>query len=337
MTMNENNSLDAMLFPFDRFAKSYWHHLKTTFVLLLMLTFDPMSVAPCPPDFSGFIPLENCTSYMYCWNGEFYYDISCPDGLKYDDKLGYCDLEEFVACTPETLVSNVFPNVDSSTDIISDASCPNFHHGRVSVENCTGYVNCVNGFETERVMCAEGQFYDIKSNSCEDSSIVSECSRRGTTTSTIPPPEAASFTTTTTAIGTGTVVTTTPALFPNGTSLYFPDWQKKKCVEKDELNIGFGDWYSYYESIYHCCAMNFLNSLNVFKNCLDFDIEILEQPSSPTAGQNHNQHSFYPDWLNRKCMQENPPHWVHSILKSKKYECCFEFFAWDFINCVAVN
>lgn len=75
---------------------------------------------------------------------------------------------------------------DSFTDIILfDASCPNRANGRLSIDNCHGYVDCLNGFEIDRATCKEGQLYSVRSENCEDASMVPACPR-GVTTADAP-------------------------------------------------------------------------------------------------------------------------------------------------------
>lgn len=126
------------------------------------------SVSLCPPSHNGFLPLPGCTSYINCWGGTLQYKITCPEGLLYDENRGYC--HDSVKCN----VLNDAGNPTLVIDVVSDVVCPDYHSGRLGVDDCSAYVDCVNGFEVGRERCDEGTMYSTSTENCERD--VTECS-----------------------------------------------------------------------------------------------------------------------------------------------------------------
>jgi len=86
----------------------------------------------------------------------------------YDENRGYC--HDSVKCN----VLNDAGNPTLVIDVVSDVVCPDYHSGRLGVDDCSAYVDCVNGFEVGRERCDEGTMYSTSTENCERD--VTECS-----------------------------------------------------------------------------------------------------------------------------------------------------------------
>ena len=128
------------------------------------------------------------------------------------------------------------------------------------------------------------------------------------------------------------VVDPTPA---ESTQVYVPSWTDHTCVaaeasdKKGRLLRG-SSWKSAYATQYECCVKNFMYSLDLFESCVGFDLETLE-PSSD------GDQDYYPVWRNeQKCKASDgsEDEWMQTTFRPKKYLCCFEYFKWNFDNCL---
>ena len=54
-------------------------------------------------------------------------------------------------------------------------ACPDQHSGRLPIDDCLGYVDCMAGVEVDRVTCLAGTLYSAKTENCEPEESVSEC------------------------------------------------------------------------------------------------------------------------------------------------------------------
>jgi hypothetical protein len=130
------------------------------------------------------------------------------------------------------------------------------------------------------------------------------------------------------------------------TQVYIPSWSEHTCVATDETasknkNRRLGSsWHSYFTSQYECCVNNFIYSLELFESCVGFDLETLE----PVSGGNSE---YYPIWKEAwfdtkstkpkslcKATDGTEDGWLQTTFRPKKYLCCFEYFKWDFDNCL---
>eukprot|EP00804_Cyclotella_cryptica_P014750 CCRYP_021094-RA/>CCRYP_021094-RA protein AED:0.30 eAED:0.30 QI:0/-1/0/1/-1/1/1/0/391 len=159
----------------------------------------------------------------------------------------------------------------------------------------------------------------------------------GSTSSTLPQIvydggdlEGTSSTTAATEAATSTTATA-------ATQNYIPSWTKHTCVpeesnssRKSENRRLGSSWRASYPTQYECCINYFMYSLELFESCVGFDLEMLEPPSRVADD------SYYPEWSDGKCKAADgtEDEWVTTTFRSKKYLCCFEYFKWDFDNCL---
>lgn len=77
-----------------------------------------------------------------------------------------------------------------STLVVNDA-CPDSHSGRLSIDECHGYIDCMNGVEIDRALCHDGMLYSAYTENCEAADTVTECNAelqatRPATTTNVP-------------------------------------------------------------------------------------------------------------------------------------------------------
>lgn len=118
--------------------------------------------------------------------------------------------------------------------------------------------------------------------------------------------------------------------------VYVPNWTTHTCVVSDEddtknmksTRLG-SSWHPSFASQYECCVNNFMYSLELFESCVDFNLESLE-PSSD------DENEYYPIWHEGKCKATDGTEdvWLETTFRPKKYLCCFEYFKWQFDNCL---
>lgn len=53
--------------------------------------------------------------------------------------------------------------------------CPNNHSGRLSIDDCIGYVDCMDGIEIDRKTCTDDTLYSANTLNCEPEDAVIEC------------------------------------------------------------------------------------------------------------------------------------------------------------------
>jgi hypothetical protein len=128
------------------------------------------------------------------------------------------------------------------------------------------------------------------------------------------------------------VVDPTPA---ESTQVYVPSWTDHTCVAADASDaksrrLRGSSWKSSFATQYECCVNNFMYSLDLFESCVGFDLETLEPSSDGDS-------DFYPVWRDeQKCKASDgsEDEWLQTTFRPKKYLCCFEYFKWNFDDCL---
>ena len=128
------------------------------------------------------------------------------------------------------------------------------------------------------------------------------------------------------------LVDPTPA---ESTQVYVPSWTDHTCVaaeasDKKSRRLRGSSWKSSFATQYECCVNNFMYSLELFESCVGFDLETLK-PS------NDGDQDFYPVWGDeQKCKASDgsEDEWLQTTFRPKKYLCCFEYFKWNFDDCL---
>lgn len=135
----------------------------------------------------------------------------------------------------------------------------------------------------------------------------------------------------------GTLTTITSNNATATTQNYVPSWTEHTCVLQDKSKIKRNknrrlgsSWRASYPTQYECCVNYFMYSLELFESCAGFDLEMLEPPSRL------DDISYYPEWSDGKCEAADGTEdaWLTTTFRPKKYLCCFEYFKWDFDNCL---
>lgn len=123
---------------------------------------------------------------------------------------------------------------------------------------------------------------------------------------------------------------------PTSTNQVFvPSWTEHTCIaadpqEKNKSQRRLGSsWHSSFSTQYECCVNNFIYSLELFESCVGFDLELLEPKESEGK-------EYYPIWKEGKCqaVQGTEDGWLQTTFREKKYLCCFEYFKWQFDECL---
>ncbi|KAL7509689.1 hypothetical protein ACHAXN_006675 [Cyclotella atomus] len=64
----------------------------------------------------------------------------------------------------------------AATTLASAETCPAAYNGRLAINECHGYIDCMNGFEVNRANCQDDMLYSSSTENCESSDLVTECS-----------------------------------------------------------------------------------------------------------------------------------------------------------------
>ncbi len=277
--------------------------------------FHPTTTTPiCPAEYNGFLPSSDCKRYINCWKGEQKFEIECPEGQLYEIDAQHCVDESLVSCRGILMNSNAPVQID----IVSDVICFTVGTGQQGLADCSGFAVCDSGFLMGMVQCEEGSMYDEVTESCAVDK--TEC---GPST-TIPADDQADYPVVT--------VTTTPDE-PSGK--FYPNWATKKCDEKTSTN-GLGVYYGYYDSRIACCSHNFISSIGQLESCIGSTLEELFGESSEQFPEGTG---YMPAWESSSCVvhtvDDDSASWMKATIKSKKWECCFEYMSWDLLRCMS--
>ncbi|XP_049825874.1 zonadhesin [Aethina tumida] len=145
---------------------------------------------PDGPD-SVYIPLEDCTKFCQCSNGEAILH-SCPKGFHFNPTLNVCDWPQNAGCEQPENPTTSIPTITSSTGTTSNADkCANIlecdpecgtNKTVVLLDNCSEACECSDGV-VSLITCSEGLHYNIKEAKC-DWPELAHC--EPTTTTSIP-------------------------------------------------------------------------------------------------------------------------------------------------------
>jgi hypothetical protein len=121
---------------------------------------------------------------------------------------------------------------------------------------------------------------------------------------------------------------------PSSNQVFVPSWTKHTCItadpqdDKKSRRLG-SSWHSSFSTQYECCVNNFMYNLELFKSCVGFDLELLEPNDSKGS-------EYYPIWKEGKCQAVDGTEdgWLQTTFREKKYLCCFEYFKWQFDECL---
>jgi hypothetical protein len=122
---------------------------------------------------------------------------------------------------------------------------------------------------------------------------------------------------------------------PATNQVFVPSWTEHTCIaadpqEKNKSHRRLGSsWHSSFSTQYECCVNNFIYSLELFESCFGFDLELLEPNGSKGK-------EYYPIWKEGKCqvVEGTEDGWLQTTFREKKYLCCFEYFKWQFDECL---
>eukprot|EP00986_Skeletonema_menzelii_P001071 scaffold289_cov144-Skeletonema_menzelii.AAC.7 len=205
----------------------------------------------------------------------------------------------------------------STADIVSDVICSTLETGtgRQGLPDCSGYAVCESGFMMEMAQCDEGSMYDESIESCSVDK--TECGGPPPTTDDEPADDPDSDE-------------------PTG-QLFYPNWSSKKCDEKTTRQ-GLGVYYSYYDSRIACCSQNFISSIDELESCIG---STLGQLYGESDEEFPDGTGYVPQWGSiSSCVvhtvddDSDSEAWMKDVMKSKKYECCFEYVSWDLLQCM---
>uniref|UniRef100_A0A7S1CRF1 Chitin-binding type-2 domain-containing protein n=1 Tax=Skeletonema marinoi TaxID=267567 RepID=A0A7S1CRF1_9STRA len=195
------------------------------------------------------------------------------------------------------------PNGNNATllDVVGDVICSALGTGtgQQGLPDCSGFAVCESGFVMEMVQCEEGSMYDESTESCSVDK--TDCD---------------------------------PAA-DEPTGKFYPNWSSKKCDEKTSSN-GLGVHYGYYDSRIACCSHNFISSIDQLESCIGTTLEELygESEEFPEGT------GYVPEWgSSSSCVLHtvdgDSEAWMKDTMKSKRYECCFEYVSWDLLTCMS--
>ena len=208
-------------------------------------------------------------------------------------------------------LSNAEYNPDTRRmDIVSDVICSNLDTGtgRQGLPDCSGFAVCDSGFMMEMVQCDEGSMYDESIESCSVDK--TEC-------------------------GNGPPADDPDSDEPTG-QLFYPNWSSKTCDEKT-TSQGLGVYYNYFDSHIECCSQYFRSTIDELESCIGSTLEELygESEEFPEGT------GYVPQWGSvSSCVvhtvddDSDSEAWMKDVMKSKKYECCFEYVSWDLLQCI---
>lgn len=204
-------------------------------------------------------------------------------------------------------------------DIVSDVICSNLErgNGQQGLPDCSGYAVCESGFMMEMVTCDEGSMYDES---------VMGCSVDKTVCGDEPPADDPDD--------------DEPADDPDDDEpieqLFYPNWSTKQCDEKTSSQ-GLGVYYNYYDSRIACCSKHFIASTEQLENCIGTTLEELYGESE----EFEEGTGYVPQWGSvSSCVvhtvdgDSGSETWMKDVMKPKKYQCCFEYVSWDFLQCM---
>lgn len=286
----------------------------------------------CPVGFTGFlVASSDCKKYVSCLDGELKDEIICPEGQLYDMEKEGCVDESSAHCRG-IVVNN--ENTAAQIDIVSDELCSTVITGLQGLPDCLGFAVCDEGFMVQLVQCDEGSMYDA---SVEDCSVEkTECGPVKTEST-----DTQVKTTATTDEPAGKVTATdepTEKVTANeSTGKFYPNWASKKCDEKNSNHPGLGLHYDYYDNLVACCSRNFISSIDQLESCIGSTLE--EFFGGESAEQLPEDSGFIPNWGSNSCVVQKvegaSAQWMKDTLRSKKWECCFEYLSWDLFNCMS--
>jgi hypothetical protein len=325
-------------------------------------TVDILPDASCPDYDDGRLPTVDCSGFVDCMNGFEVDRARCVDGTLYSEQTENCEPSDTVICQGALMNDGpVRTTAPSTCDgegqcITADGECAQIHYCLVDpceMNSCEENQECVADY------CGGCQHTcSLKLNVVDQ--LISERPPPTSTSSTSPQivydgtDATAVFPTTTAPKAEPTIpVTTTEvpatavqfipdvvqiASETDETKTFIPSWTERTCIP--ETDSGRKDmnkrknrrlrstWHSSYSTQYECCVENFIYSLELFESCIGFDLDTLEPEG--------NDVDYYPQWNEGKCKVADGTEdgWLASTFQPKKYLCCFEYFKWDFDNCL---
>ena len=121
----------------------------------------------CPSNSTGNYPVEACTQFIMCLNGEKTGGpVPCGVGYLFDDSMGHCNIENQVSCSLPTATPTTAPTA-VPTAAPTDYSCPTDFTGNFAVEDCTQFIMCLSGTKIGGpTPCADGYLYDYSIGTC---------------------------------------------------------------------------------------------------------------------------------------------------------------------------
>ena len=72
--------------------------------------------------------------------------------------------------------------------VSTSKACPAQHSGRLPINDCRGYVDCMSGVEIDRAICQASTLYSAKTENCEPKESVGECTVMRVATATTEAP-----------------------------------------------------------------------------------------------------------------------------------------------------
>jgi len=271
--------------------------------------FQPTAITICPAEYNGFLPSSDCKKYISCWNGEQKFEVECPKGQLFQIDAQNCVDEPLVICR------GIIMNSNAPIDIVSDVICSTVETGQQGLADCSGFAVCDSGFVMGMVVCEEGSLYDESTESCSVDK--TECGP----SIAIPADDL--------------VVTVSTPKDEQPTGKFYPNWATKKCDEKTSTQ-GLGVYYSYYDSRIACCSHNFISSIGELESCIGSTMEELFAESSDQFPEGTG---YIPEWESSSCVVHtvdgDSASWMKATIKSKKWECCFEYMSWNLLQCIS--
>eukprot|EP00985_Skeletonema_marinoi_P018515 scaffold10366_cov111-Skeletonema_marinoi.AAC.3 len=270
----------------------------------------------CPAEYTGRAPTSRCSGYVNCVYGEPTSAAECQSLTSFDSKTQMCVaamteckllVEVTEGMSEEMIQMEGEPGAETedSLRIVFPRDCSGKFTGKAAINDCAGYIDCVDGAEIARYNCTQGTLFDRNIGLCNWKASVF-CESSSPSIKPTPAPSTASPT----------------PWDPN--NVYYPKWSEGLCVNDgkhpEDVDVKY-----LFSDIEVCCQTYFPTN----QEC----VKITLPPTNAPTPTNSKPKIWYPDYVNNICKKDGKYGPYEQNFFSSYDECCkFDFM--DEVKCM---
>jgi len=265
----------------------------------------------CPAEYTGRAPTSGCSGYVNCVYGEPTSAAECQSSTSFDSKTQMCVagmteckllVEVTEGMSEEMIQMEGEPGAEPDDRIVFPRDCSGKFTGKAAINDCAGYIDCVDGAEIARYNCTQGTLFDRNIGLCNWRESVF-CESSSPSIKPTPSPSTASPT----------------PWDPN--NVYYPKWSEGLCVndgkQPEDVDVKY-----LFSDIEVCCQTYFPTN----QEC----VKITLPPTNAPTPTNLMPKIWYPDYVNNICKKDGKYGPYEQNFFSSYDECCkFDFMDED--------